>query len=221
MIDEMDSYRFHDVYLLQDAAALICGIKPSTVASSESGPYIPIGCDHDESPNGVYQGVLKGLVHAVRCGKLPAAEQHAERDYYPLDTDFCDGSTDYTGTVDEIDPSSTMVSRDDLIVWLDSRNYRPSFFFPDAERTPDYLDPEHPRYSAKLAAAVKVWQVMEDENLRSGKSERGAMEAWLTSHYLELGLLWENKINNTGIKEVAKVANWNDGGGAPKTPRRK
>lgn len=81
-----------------------------------------------------------------------------------------------------------------------------------------YLDPEHPRYAPKLAAAIKVWEAMEDENLLKGKGTVAAMKSWLEPRYKELGLIHKGKINNTAIQEVAKVANWNEDGGAPSTP---
>ena len=59
---------------------------------------------------------------------------------------------------------------------------------------------------------------MEDGNLIGGKSPSAAMSEWLTSRYKELGLVWDGEINQSGIKEIAKVANWQTTGGAPKTP---
>ncbi len=80
------------------------------------------------------------------------------------------------------------------------------------------MNPNHPRYSAKLAAAVRVRLAMDDEELTRGKSTINAMEAWLETRYKELDLLHEGTRNNTAIKECAKVANWNTKGGATKTP---
>ena len=81
----------------------------------------------------------------------------------------------------------------------------------------DYLDPKHPRYAPKLAASIKVWKAMEDESLLKGKGTVSAMKSWLELRYKELGLIHKGKINNTAIQEVAKVANWNEDGGAPTT----
>jgi hypothetical protein len=42
---------------------------------------------------------------------------------------------------------------------------------------------------------------------------------WLREHAADFGLSDEDgKPNETGIEEAAKVANWQPGGGAPKTP---
>lgn len=52
-----------------------------------------------------------------------------------------------------------------------------------------------------------------------GKSPKQALSKWLREHAAEFGLSdEEGKPNETGIEEAAKVANWQPGGGAPKTP---
>ncbi len=128
----------------------------------------------------------------------------------------------------------TTVDREDLIGWLRSRGYAKGYLFPDNKPTgvPDYLDPKNPRYAAKLEAAVKVWLAMEDENLRRGRTPAQAMIAWLESRYAQFGLIHKQSGKNSNgettykigerndgaIKEVAKVANWESDGGAPKTP---
>lgn len=83
----------------------------------------------------------------------------------------------------------------------------------DPTQVPDsrhgYMDPSHPRYSAKLAATVRAWQAVADEGKTSVKQ---ALEGWLREHADEFGL------TNEGIKQCSKVANWQPLGGAPKTP---
>ncbi|NHZ38875.1 hypothetical protein [Massilia aquatica] len=91
--------------------------------------------------------------------------------------------------------------------------------------TPAYLDTSHPRYSAKLAAAVKAWEAMEDENLRRGKMPMAAMAAWLEKNSSALGLTHKRAseqhkyqvgdINKTAIAEVSKICNWEVDGGPP------
>jgi len=110
-----------------------------------------------------------------------------------------------------IDWRETTVTCEDLKQWLLSRNFKPEFFFGKQENNePDYMNPNHSRYSPKLAAAVKVWLAMEDENLLLGKSsEKNAMIDWLESRYKELGLIYEGKISKKGLEECASVANGN------------
>jgi hypothetical protein len=79
--------------------------------------------------------------------------------------------------------------------------------------TADYLDPQHQRYSPKLAASVNAWLAVTDEN---GKHPKGALTHWLAENAAQFGLVKEDgTLNNIGIDECAKVANWKPGGGAP------
>ena len=106
-----------------------------------------------------------------------------------------------------------------LRAWLRRRGLRSGFFFPEGSDAPDYLDKSHPRYAPKLAAAVQAWQATGSDAAISGRSPKKALEKWLREHAAELGMSDEDgKFNETGIEEVAKVANWQPGGGAPKTP---
>lgn len=130
------------------------------------------------------------------------------------------------GTVD-LDRST--LDRESLVAWLRSRGVTSGFFFPSKSGEPDYLDPNHPRYSAKLAASVRAWMAMEDENLRRGRSILTAITTWLESRYLEFGLVHRQDggekanykagdRNDGAIRKAAQVANWQIEGGAPKTP---
>lgn len=76
-------------------------------------------------------------------------------------------------------------------------------------REPNYLNPSHPRFSHKLAAAIAVWEAMEDESLLQGVSTKAAMASWLADN---------QSLSKTGTIEVINVANWCTTGGAPKTP---
>jgi hypothetical protein len=90
------------------------------------------------------------------------------------------------------------------------------FFFHGSAATPDYLDPKHPRYAPKLAAAVRAWSSVSDPK---GKTPKAALTRWLRENSAAYGLSdEEGKPNELGIEECAKVANWQPGGGAPKTP---
>ena len=89
-------------------------------------------------------------------------------------------------------------------------------FFSEGVDAPDYLDKTNPRYPPKLAAAVRAWQAVTDPG---GKHPKQALAKWLREHVVEFDLTDdEGRPNETGIDETAKVANWQPGGGAPKTP---
>lgn len=90
------------------------------------------------------------------------------------------------------------------------------------ERSSDqpFLNDKHPCYSPKLAAALKAWQgVQDDEHIKKGlKSPKQVLEKWLKSHAAEYGLIKKDgRINNEGIEQIAKVVNWKPEGGANKT----
>ena len=117
---------------------------------------------------------------------------------------------------DSIDVRSSMVDVQTLKSWMKSRGVTSGFFFPAATSVPDYLDPDHPRYAPKLAAAVNAWLAVSDSN---GKTPKTALMKWLRENSAAYGLSDdEGKPNELGIEECAKVANWQPGGGAPKTP---
>lgn len=113
----------------------------------------------------------------------------------------------------------TTIAVDDLRAWLESRGIRGGFFFPIAELEPDYLSKSHPKYSAKLAAAIGAWEAVSSNPGPRGRSVKQALVVWLRQHANEYGLTKEDgNPNEQGIEEVAKIANWDMRGGAPKTP---
>jgi hypothetical protein len=71
-----------------------------------------------------------------------------------------------------------------------------------------------------LAATIEAWKaVTADEELRRGKSVKQALAVWLRQHANEFGLTKDDgNPNEQGIEEIAKIANWDIRGGAPKTP---
>ena len=110
--------------------------------------------------------------------------------------------------------STVMV--DDLREWLRGRGISSGFFFPEPKSQREYLDRQHERYAPKLVAAVSAW---ENAKVTPGKSPKSQLQKWLREHAAEFALTdEEGNLNQEGIEEVAKVANWQPGGGAPKTP---
>ena len=92
------------------------------------------------------------------------------------------------------------------------------------QSAPDYLSEHpHPNFSPKLAGAIRSWEAASrDPELRSGKSVKQSLMIWLRQHANEFGLTKDDgNPNEQGIEEVAKIANWETKGGAPKTPSQK
>jgi hypothetical protein len=111
-----------------------------------------------------------------------------------------------------------------LKIWLKSKGFVEGLFFPMSEDGPnadlDCLRSDHPNYSSKLAAAIRAWNAISaDPERRRGKSTKQALETWLLENAGKFGLTKEDgNPNKQGIEEVAKIANWDTKGGAPKTP---
>jgi hypothetical protein len=202
-LDAIDYWHFCDELTIAKAILLIFGVDPSEIQDDILGdnPYF--------KPSG-FDAVFIAMTNDIQNKKLNAIIR------YPA---FGGGFSEYPHN-DNNEPCwrSTTVHVSDLKAWLLSKNYKPAFFFGEqSSNEPDYMNPQHPRYSAKLAATVMAWQAMDDENFLLRKSAKDAMIDWLTSRYKELGLTYENKISIKAIKECATVANWSRGG-APTTP---
>ena len=123
--------------------------------------------------------------------------------------------TGFYGVV-ENEYDTIYLSVSSLKSWFAKRGARPSFFFPDAIDAPDYLNPDHPRYAAKLAAAVTAWvNVVEVP----GTSPKQTLMRWLRENAAHFGLTdSEGMPVRKSIESIAIVANWNTKGGAPPTP---
>lgn len=196
-MDELDYWRLCDEVSVVQAALLILGEDPS-----ERQGYIE-NKPPKNRPSG-YDAVRAALVNAINGNRLPANISRVDNQF---------------GNV-AIDLYQTTVLVEDLRTWLKSRGVTTGFFFPIEEEGPDYLSSSHDHFSPKLAAAIKAWvAITSDPELRRGKTVKQAIIVWLRQHANEFGLTKEDgNPNEQGIEEVAKIANWDTKGGAPKTP---
>lgn len=104
-----------------------------------------------------------------------------------------------------------------LKAWCAAKGIRPAFLFSTSEEIADYLDPSHPRFAPKLAAAVRAWQAVGD--VKSSSSPKKSLEKWVRENAASLRLTDEDGIvSQNAVEEISKVANWQPQGGAPKTP---
>lgn len=228
-----------DPLTVQQAAALIAGVEPNAVRFNSNGDV------WFENETGLTDGsgitwvqtAFAAVTNAISAGKLRAKIVHNSR---PVDNndsqalyDMMESGEYFSPTFDHVcgddetfangyfvkkapNWATSMIDVNELRDWLQSKGMRTGFFFPTAKDAPDYLDPNNPRYAPKLAAAVRAWQSVTDA---SGKHPKQALVKWLREHAAEFGMSDdEGKPNETGIEEAAKVANWQPGGGAPKTP---
>ena len=202
-------WRLSTSLTIRQAALLAIGIEPS----SEAGACCEQRKEH-ERPAG-YEAVKRAIASAVRNGNVKGKIQAVlAHDINGNECGEVTGSTDFD--LSEVDFES-------LVKFFAWRNIRPPFFFPDQDSgetsgIPDYLNPEHPRYSAKLAAAVSAWEAVTDPE---GRHPKQALEKWLRENAGHFGLTNEqgNPIKQA-MDECSAVANWMPGGGAPKTPSR-
>jgi hypothetical protein len=195
----LEYWTWCDELTISQAALLCLGLSPD----SDGNEYCE-NWDVDKRPRG-YEAVKRAITGVI-TSEYDEPNQGLICGSLKFDVN---GYLDYT---------ESTIHVGSLKQWLIYKNKHPRFFFPEQSNTPDYLDTSHPRYSPKLAAAVKVWEALEDNNLREGKSTKAAAKAWLETRYKELGLIHDGKINATAIEEVAKIVNHDTGGGAPTTP---
>ena len=197
-----DYWRLNDVFTIKQAALLIIGTDPQ----SECGTYCEQSKPH-ERPEG-YEAAKQALTSNLLKGIIQG------KHFKMVDTDIngnpcgeIDGTTDI---------ELSTVNRDSVSVWIQSRGIYSGFFQLARMNDPDYLDPNNPRYAPKLAAAVKAWQAVTDPN---GKSPKQALDKWIREHAADFRLTDDdgNPINQA-IEDCSKVANWQPGGGAAKTP---
>lgn len=202
-MESLDYWRLCDHLNIIQAALLVVGYDPSSDANYVEG-WAP-----EKRPPG-YEAAKTAISNALMRGTIEG-DWVKDREY------------DMNGNFDGWKEGTIVLSESQVEVyslrnWLAGRGFTSGFFFPDGGAEPDYLDPHHPRYAPKLAAAVKAWQAAVGESL-SGRSPKQALVKWLRLNASDFGLSDEDgKPNETGIEEAAKVANWQPGGGAPKTP---
>ena len=106
--------------------------------------------------------------------------------------------------IDEFDVHRSTVDTASLCAWLKQAAERHDVRI---NRTPDYLDPNDPKYSPLFAAAVRARAVVDVKP--EGMTAKKALARYLDKH--ETGLSKEAR------RMVVKVVNWQREGGAPRT----
>ncbi|NLE23728.1 MAG: hypothetical protein GX625_00050 [Clostridiaceae bacterium] len=228
-MEAMEYWKLCDSFTVVQAALLIVGENPAI-----SQGYVLTNQPMDR-PDG-FDAAFAALTNAINQGKLRATIRRDARvsgwDEFPAPGEGV--GTDEQGETIYYKPypdwNLTMVTREDLTEWLFNRNFKPPSFFEQQTTNnspnslPGYLDKNHAHYSPKLAAAVRSWEAVtaDPKYNNNGKTAKTNLTNWLTSHAGEFGLVKEDgEINADAIKnQIAKVANWQPDGGAPKTPSR-
>ncbi len=198
-MDPLDYWRLCDQLSIIQAALLIAGCDPSVNAA-----YIEHWEVEKRPP--AYEAAKAAIVGALRWGDIKGEVVHHE------------GDGSQSEIARSIDLCRSCVDVAALKKWLAARGIKSGSFFPRVGDTPDYLNSSHPRYAPKLAAAVNAWLAVQSESLL-GTSPKKALTKWLQENAADYDLSDKNgKPIEQGIDDAAKVANWQPGGGAPKTP---
>lgn len=206
-MDSMDFWRLCDELSIVQAALLIAGVDPA-----EDSTYVETWQPCDK-PSG-YEATKTAIANGLRRGDIKGEVS------YQTDAKFDSIAEMYYDEVSErIDLHESVVSADSLREFLSKRGFKSGFFFSNADHNPEYLNSLSNCYSSKLAAAIHAWEaVSRDDKLRRGKTVKQALMNWLTVHAAQYGLVKDDgRPNENGIEEIAKIANWDTKGGAPKT----
>lgn len=202
-MSELDSWKLCCALTPVQASALIAGVSPARVSARgyvyHERTYQLDDCD-DPAIAERFSAALHGISSALKTEKLY-------------------GSLLPVGP-DQFDLGTTLIDVDDIRRWLASQGVSSAFFGDQRRTEPEYLNPEHPHYAPKLAAAIRAWEAVttQPQRLRA-KTPKQALQSWLIENAAELGLLKsDGAMNQLGIEEVSKLANWKPEGGASKTP---
>ena len=223
-------WKLADAFSVEQAAALIAGCDPNDVHFSDSEYSDVIHAFSDGGINALVQTTYTALINAINGHKLQAKLRYDAEPRYMAginsleerrsrgekDVEEIVGLND-TGYVIAPQPNwkESTVDREDLVEWLGGRGFTVGFFSPEpVSNPPDYLDPQNPRYTPKLAAAVQAWQAVTDPGNRHPKQ---ALAKWLRERAAKYGMTdEEGKLNEPEIDEIARIANWQPGEVVPK-----
>lgn len=201
--DPLIYWRLCDELTVLQAAMLIAGLDPADELKLDH-------LDWDQNIMGL-DAAQNGIGNALRSGAIKGRLylRYVNNPNVPPESPMAE----------HIDFKNSRVEVNSLKAYLSGRGLKTGFFFPEGSDLPDYLNSAHSRYAPKLAAAVHAWQATGDDAATKGKSPKAALTKWLRENASAFGLTdEEGNLNESGIDEVAKVANWRPGGGAPRTP---
>lgn len=208
-MEPMDYWRLCDHLTVVQAALLVVGEDPSgRVADCENWSMGDRPQGYEAAKSAISQALMVGGIKGSRIGNKTGEHRYDSEQnlHHILD--------------DGVDPVASTVEVASLRGWLTSRGFTSGFFFPKGADAPGYLDPGNANYAPKLAAAIAVWQATtSDLASTTGTSVKQAMLRWLRKHADQFGLTKDDgNPNEQGIEEIAKIANWDTKGGAPRTP---
>jgi hypothetical protein len=211
-MEALDFWKLCDRVTLFQAIVLIAGSDPG---SHTSGDTVPSYRNNETPfPEPAGYGAIRTALHV--------AAQNGWIDVEIRELVEHDQNGNEVGPIpDTIDIDATYVSTASIRKFLKERNFQSTFFTPHEDPAlPGYLDPTNPCYAAKLAAAVDAWTVVTTEGTYETESTpKQLMEKWLRINAVRYGLNKpDGKLNEEGISQITKIANWKPEGGAARTP---
>jgi hypothetical protein len=211
-MEAIDYWKLCSRLTLFHAIMLIVGADPGSHSSCdvENRSWDDLrGCS--EPPG--YGAIKTALLVAAREGEIDVVlNECRETDQNGNDIGAIPGT---------IDIDTSYVTAKSIRKFLKERNFQSTFFTPHEDpAVPGYLDPANPCYAAKLAAAVDAWtQVTTEGTYETESTPKQLMEKWLRINAVHYGLNKpDGKLNEEGISQITKIANWKPEGGAAKTP---
>lgn len=210
-MESLDYWRLCNELTVVQAALLIIGEDPA-----EGSEEYVLEWEFHNRPKG-FNAVFAALKSAVNSQIIEAKIAHSG-EY--IEWNYQEEYRSQWKREEVPDWKLTTIDVMDLKNWLLRRGINTGFFFPNGVDERSYLDAGNPFYAPKLAAAVKAWEaITNDESSLLRKTPKQALEKWLREHATEFNLTKDDGTHNAqGIDQVAKVANWKPEGGAMKTP---
>lgn len=184
-----------------EAALLMLGIEPQGISQ-----YVE-GWGDEKKPES-YLAARQAVVSAVQKEFVSGSINHPvfENMNGSIETDHL-----------RYDYAESWVDLRELQIWLKERGYMSGFLYLPDQNQEGFRDPSHKRYSAKLAAAVEAWEKFDPNSTQRGTVKQ-RLTIWLRLNAARFGLTNEEGLpTETVIDDLAKVANWDTGGGAPKS----
>lgn len=115
----------------------------------------------------------------------------------------------------EPDWYQTMVQMDEVRLWLAKKGHD-SEYFPTTGVAESFQFQSYQRWSNKLKCAVHACEAV--TAARPNKSLKQTLKEWVMANGAQYGLTdKEGNVSDTAAEEIAKVANWQLEGGAPRT----
>lgn len=189
-VDYWALWRLTDPVSIGEASRLLAGLSPTSTRVRDA-------------MDGAANAYAAAMVRAVQSGRLHAASPLA---WIP---NGYDGEFVACDPADDALCEGTTVPVSELRRWADECGI--AHRWPAAGNEGESRAPDLSRYPAEIRAAIEAFEaVSANPKATAGKSAKQALREWLAANKPEL--------SGSAHDRIATVANWQQAGGAPKTP---